>query len=773
MHDEFANFLAGDNSKFLREDPHAQVPFVTPWDTSLLDKRVKKSDQKLQVLERVSQQKIPWGNRNLLHIPGAHKYLSNDIVNRRQFDAYIGALHYTGPQTMEQAWHYFKFIVKGAQPDRADLDAMANWQPNKVLPGAEEEDDDFAQEGGYNAARLGGDAGDSDDEPPPDAQEDDEQSPEPQQMLRPDPAEVAEARAEGIRRHGVLGDQNRRRLGATHVATRVLVPDAARVQPPVALPAPTRVPRLLPAPVASAVRGDSSGGESGEDEAASGDEGEDFIADARREMAEAEEQLQVAERLQLDAATRRAPPAHAATPDLRPSGTTPSPTGSQIEAAARLQQEHNRAGALATQTENMRAYYRPGLRRGNTPPIGPEAEAVQPVQQLNNQMSAEERASRLVRARSELNRAVMAASRAAAVADAIEAVPFSASPRRARTSLTGRTPRTPRTGAQVLQMQADALAELGSPVAGIPPPTAPVVPMEAAALAELGVPVLGTPLRSQHVAGQHVAGWVENLDSDDSDGEQALYDQQVRTASPAVQSQQTPRVDTIFQRRGWMDYVNDFFGNSRANPTLSEIERAAAGPSSRSSPLVRTSARTPEHNALLERTLVHDADPTDPVRMIEAALIDLSPVLNEGEKEAVHGFLHNDTPLKGLSQNEQASIIAAVQLANSGNESYQEFVPRTEEEELLRNNALRKLERLAEMASTEVGEIQVHAKNMQAHLDELPPGSPLRLGAASRVRDIRADLVTAQGQLTKANLAIDKIRRSERPRKSAVIFSPS
>jgi hypothetical protein len=68
-------------------------------------------------LDCVSQKKIPWGHKSLLHIPGVHAYLRDDIIKRREFDAYIGALRYTGPQTMEQAWHYFKFMVKGARPE--------------------------------------------------------------------------------------------------------------------------------------------------------------------------------------------------------------------------------------------------------------------------------------------------------------------------------------------------------------------------------------------------------------------------------------------------------------------------------------------------------------------------------------------------------------------------------------------------------------------------------------------------------------------------------
>jgi hypothetical protein len=52
-------------------------------------------------LRKVDQVKIPWGDKDLLRIPGAHDFLRADMANRKRFDAYIGALHYTGPQTME------------------------------------------------------------------------------------------------------------------------------------------------------------------------------------------------------------------------------------------------------------------------------------------------------------------------------------------------------------------------------------------------------------------------------------------------------------------------------------------------------------------------------------------------------------------------------------------------------------------------------------------------------------------------------------------------
>lgn len=142
LHEEFTRFLAGDNNRFLYTPDggdlrYTDVPFVTPWDRSLLDPNVLANpNTELRVLDRYKQKRIPWGNRNLLHIPGAHAFLAKDIIKRREFDAYIGALHYNGPQTMEQAWHYFKYIVKGAQPDAKDLRYFDGWDtdPHNGVP---------------------------------------------------------------------------------------------------------------------------------------------------------------------------------------------------------------------------------------------------------------------------------------------------------------------------------------------------------------------------------------------------------------------------------------------------------------------------------------------------------------------------------------------------------------------------------------------------------------------------------------------------------------
>jgi hypothetical protein len=189
LHAEFANFLAGDNRSFLKEGSHTAVPFVTPFDPSLLHADVLNGSKPVQVLDRVQQQKIPWGNKHLLHIPGAHAFLTKDIIKRREFDAYIGALHYNGPQTMEQAWHYFKFIVKGAQPDAVDLEKL-QWKPTKPLDpedglpasalkdrdasrnaqlNAEDDDadDDNGNGGGYGGGGGGGGGDDDDPGPPP------------------------------------------------------------------------------------------------------------------------------------------------------------------------------------------------------------------------------------------------------------------------------------------------------------------------------------------------------------------------------------------------------------------------------------------------------------------------------------------------------------------------------------------------------------------------------------------------------------------------------
>ncbi|KAJ1626513.1 hypothetical protein T492DRAFT_878318 [Pavlovales sp. CCMP2436] len=67
---------------------------------------------------------VDMANNHLLHIPGAHGYLAGEYRKRKSFDTYIGALYAMGPQTMDQAWHYYKFIVKQQRPTDRDINEL-------------------------------------------------------------------------------------------------------------------------------------------------------------------------------------------------------------------------------------------------------------------------------------------------------------------------------------------------------------------------------------------------------------------------------------------------------------------------------------------------------------------------------------------------------------------------------------------------------------------------------------------------------------------------
>ncbi|KAJ1616913.1 hypothetical protein T492DRAFT_894601, partial [Pavlovales sp. CCMP2436] len=66
----------------------------------------------------------------------AHGYLEREYRKKKEFDIYIGSLYALGPQTMDQAWHYYKFIVKQQRPTDRELDEL---QPSR--PGADDRSD--------------------------------------------------------------------------------------------------------------------------------------------------------------------------------------------------------------------------------------------------------------------------------------------------------------------------------------------------------------------------------------------------------------------------------------------------------------------------------------------------------------------------------------------------------------------------------------------------------------------------------------------------------
>ncbi|KAJ1619651.1 hypothetical protein T492DRAFT_1130211 [Pavlovales sp. CCMP2436] len=118
MYEGFSAFLSGDLHKDTTKR-YVDVPFVG--DRGILRHMEEGHTVDFQVLDNVQAKCVPWDDHHLLHIPGAHEFLTNEYRKRKQFDIYIGTLYAMGPQSMEQAWHYYKYIVKQQRRHEAQL----------------------------------------------------------------------------------------------------------------------------------------------------------------------------------------------------------------------------------------------------------------------------------------------------------------------------------------------------------------------------------------------------------------------------------------------------------------------------------------------------------------------------------------------------------------------------------------------------------------------------------------------------------------------------
>ncbi|KAJ1625673.1 hypothetical protein T492DRAFT_879730 [Pavlovales sp. CCMP2436] len=90
MYEGFSAFLSGDLQKDTT-DKYVDVPFVG--DRGMLRHVDLDSVAGLQVLDNVQAKCVPWEDHHLLHIPGAHEFLTSEYRKRKQFDIYIGTLY--------------------------------------------------------------------------------------------------------------------------------------------------------------------------------------------------------------------------------------------------------------------------------------------------------------------------------------------------------------------------------------------------------------------------------------------------------------------------------------------------------------------------------------------------------------------------------------------------------------------------------------------------------------------------------------------------------
>jgi hypothetical protein len=109
MYDGFRLFLKGDHQMV---DRTAELPSLNLGGPRL---RVD------AVPWRNSRHGVGNGKPHLMHLPGAHSFVTENMRNEVQFNVYLHKLYTFGPQTLEEAWHYYKFIVKGAKPQTKDL----------------------------------------------------------------------------------------------------------------------------------------------------------------------------------------------------------------------------------------------------------------------------------------------------------------------------------------------------------------------------------------------------------------------------------------------------------------------------------------------------------------------------------------------------------------------------------------------------------------------------------------------------------------------------
>ncbi|KAJ1637470.1 hypothetical protein T492DRAFT_1125806 [Pavlovales sp. CCMP2436] len=134
MYEGFQTFLSGELGDYTTSK-YVQVPYVDKGTRYLQ----RDPAQEVEHLAAVETRCIPWGSNHLFHIPGAHSYLEAEYRKRKQFDIYIGTLYALGPQTMDQAWHYYKYIVKGQQPTDREVASLMSHE--KISPDGEERSD--------------------------------------------------------------------------------------------------------------------------------------------------------------------------------------------------------------------------------------------------------------------------------------------------------------------------------------------------------------------------------------------------------------------------------------------------------------------------------------------------------------------------------------------------------------------------------------------------------------------------------------------------------
>lgn len=90
--------------------------------------------------QKIKVRHTPWGNAPLTHLPGVRDYLAKETTKRSEFEKRISELSMFGPQNVEDAWLYYKYLVRGGGEWDHDLckNARENLeQIQRTMPAAE------------------------------------------------------------------------------------------------------------------------------------------------------------------------------------------------------------------------------------------------------------------------------------------------------------------------------------------------------------------------------------------------------------------------------------------------------------------------------------------------------------------------------------------------------------------------------------------------------------------------------------------------------------
>jgi len=148
-HHEFLDFLQGRHSPHLGidkawGDEYTRLPFIPQQVDALSQDEKKKlaSGDKFELFEERTTQRIPFKDKSLVNLPGVHAYLKAEMDKEFAFRFYLSKLYAFGPKSLEEAWDYFRYIVKKKDIQKVDIE---QWYHHNHDP---DDETDLNAEGG-------------------------------------------------------------------------------------------------------------------------------------------------------------------------------------------------------------------------------------------------------------------------------------------------------------------------------------------------------------------------------------------------------------------------------------------------------------------------------------------------------------------------------------------------------------------------------------------------------------------------------------------------